>query len=266
MTDFHTHAFPDALAPKTIPVLAATAGITPAHNGTAADLVRVEREAGIVRALVLPVVTKPSQFESVNRFAAELDRTPGLRAFGGIHPDCEEPEEKLRFLKGQGFRGIKIHPDYQGVFIDDPRFIRIIRAALALDLFVVTHAGFDPISPDVVHCPPDRVARMLELVYDEPPAAPRIILAHMGGVGMQKEFAACLLGKPVYIDTSFVLPDLPPEDAAALIRAHGADKVLFATDAPWGDPKVFLAAFDRLPLLSAEREAVLEGNAAKILD
>lgn len=265
MTDFHTHAFPDAIAAKTIPMLAAVAGLTPTHNGTAADLIRIEREAGIDRAVVLPVVTKPSQFESVNRFAAELDRTPGLRAFGGMHPDCEEPEEKLRLLREQGVRGIKIHPDYQGAFIDDPRYVRLIRAALALDLYVVTHAGFDPVSPEAVHCPPDRAARMLDLVYDEPPAVPRIIFAHMGGVGMQKEFAAWLLGKPVYIDTSFVLPDLDPLAAAALIRAHGTDKVLFATDAPWGDPKVFLSAFDRLPLTAAEREAVLEGNAAKIL-
>lgn len=267
ITDFHTHAFPDTVAEKAIPSLAKIAGITPSHNGTAADLLRIERAAGIDRALVLPVVTKPAQFESVNRFAAVLDQAEGLRAFGGIHPDNDEVSAKLRRLREMGFRGIKIHPDYQGVFIDDLRFVRIVREAVSVGLFVVTHAGLDPVSPDRVHCPPNRVAKLLEQVYaGQMPSAPRLILAHLGGVGMQREFRAELLGAPVMIDTSFILPSIPPDDAASLIRDHGVGKTLFATDAPWGNPTDFLAAVDNLPLTDKEKSAIMRENASAILD
>lgn len=33
VTDFHTHAFPDKIADRTIAALAATCGQTPTHNG-----------------------------------------------------------------------------------------------------------------------------------------------------------------------------------------------------------------------------------------
>lgn len=268
MTDFHTHCFPDALAPKVIPQLAATANAIPAHDGTAAGLLALQKNAGITRSVVMPVVTNPAQFDSINRFAVTLDRTPGLRSFGGIHPDCPEPEEKLAFLKSQGLRGIKIHPDYQDTYIDDPRYLRILRAAMELGLFVMTHAGIDPVCPDTVHCTPDRVLRLLDAagVSRCDHCRPLLILAHLGGVGMQKEFTEKLSGAPVYIDTSFVLPSLPPSEAASLIRAHGVEKTLFGTDSPWGEPPAFLAALDRLPLTSAEKDAILSENAAALLD
>lgn len=269
VTDFHTHAFPDKIADRTIAALAATCGQTPTHNGRAESLRDAALAGGVNRSLVLPVVTKPSQFESINRFAAEIDRMPGLRSFGGIHPDCENPEEKLAFIRSLGLRGIKLHPDYQGAFIDDPRYVRIAKAALREGLAVITHAGIDPIAPDFVRCPPARAARFLTLVYEgmseEEKSRAVLIFAHMGAAGMYDEVLRHLAGRGAYFDTAFVLPRMSPDDAMTMIRAQGADKILFATDAPWGAPAEFLAALDRAPLREDEKELILHGNADRIL-
>ena len=42
-------------------------------------------------------------------------------SFGGIHPDNEDYKEKLCWIKEQGFKGIKLHPDYQDTYFNDIR-------------------------------------------------------------------------------------------------------------------------------------------------
>jgi hypothetical protein len=51
----------------------------------------------------------------------------------------------------------------------------------------------------------------------------------------------------------------------SIIRTHGADKILFATDSPWGDPKKDLARLRTLPLTSQELDQILYQNALSIL-
>ena len=127
IVDFHTHQFPDKIAAKTIEMLAAKSGITPHTNGTAADLSAKLADAGVDLGVVLPVVTKPSQFDTVNECAAQLSaQYPNLLSFGGIHPDDEDIPAHVKKIAALGLKGIKIHPDYQGVMIDDERYIRIL--------------------------------------------------------------------------------------------------------------------------------------------
>ena len=105
--DFHTHAFPAALAAKTIPMLAEKSGATPFTDGTAEDLSARLRENGIDLGVVLPVVTRPGQFDTVNEFAARLCRVEGLISFGGIHPDDETPKEHIGKICELGLKQIR---------------------------------------------------------------------------------------------------------------------------------------------------------------
>ena len=262
--DFHTHAFPDALAAKTIPYLAQKCGVSPVTDGTEQALRRRLREAGIDLGVVLPVVTRPGQFASVNAFAVQVEKTPGLISFGGIHPDDPDMEEHLSQIRAMGLRGIKLHPDYQQTYIDDPRYIAIARHALQLGLTIVTHAGVDDGYPDCVHCPPERAARFLDAVLPDFPNA-NIILAHGGGNRQHSEVLRCLAGRPVYLDLSFILSYAPAEEIMELIRVHGADRILFATDCPWGDPVAFVRFVRALPLSEQEREAIFYKNALRLL-
>ena len=92
----------------------------------------------------------------------------------------------------------------------------------------------------------------------------KLILAHMGGYELPDEVLEKLCGKPVLMDTAAVL-DLYPERCLEIIRRHGAQRVLFATDSPWRSQKQFVELLRSLPLSVQERENILHNNAEKIL-
>ena len=264
--DFHAHAFPDVLAERSVAYLAAKAGIEHYADGTARGLCEAASRVKADGALVLPVVTKPSQFRSVNAFAARINAGEfdafgvHLRSFGGIHPDDEDVKAELREIKGLGLKGVKIHPDYQQTFIDDPKYLTIIEEAAALGLLVSVHAGLDLGFPDCTHCTPDRARNMLHLT-----GAENVILAHMGGFSMWEEVADLLVGEKVRFDTGVVARYMDPALATAIIRAHGADKVLFATDSPWASFEDSVAFVRALDLSDEEKEKILGANAAELL-
>lgn len=265
--DFHTHVFPDKIAEKTISALMKLGGIPSYGNGTLQSLKDAMKKSSTDLAVVLPVCTKPSQFDSINRFAEEINGTEGIVSFGGIHPNCEEIEEKLRYIKSRGFRGIKLHPDYQGTYIGDEKYYNIISKAVELDLYVTIHAGVDVAFPDDVHCPPSESRKLLDRLYNgNREAKPRIILAHLGGVDLYDDVEKYLVGQPVYFDLAVILSMAPPEQVVRIIRNHGADKILFASDFPWSDLKSNLEIFNSLGLTPAERELILYKNAEKILN
>ena len=99
--DFHTHIFPDAIAQKTIPFLEKRSGITAATDGTLNGLLDSMQKSGVDQSVIMPVCTKAEQFDSVNTFAKKVNDTyeGKLISFGGIHPDCENPKEKIKYIK-----------------------------------------------------------------------------------------------------------------------------------------------------------------------
>lgn len=273
--DFHTHTFPDALAPRAVAGMAGAADMMNYSDGTASGLRTSMARAGIDLAVLAPVVTKPHQAEGINRAAAEInahtDET-GLVSLGGIHPDSEEPEIILRNLAAQGFRGVKLHPLFQGVPIDDRRYLRIVELAASLDLIVLIHAGSDPNYPGLDYASPKRLAALLREVPHN-----KIILAHMAGFADWGE-AEALYGAPCYIDTAVALGPwrrqngelsagrpMSPERFVRAVRAHRVDRVLFGSDSPWSDEAEALEAVRSSGLTEAELEAVTGVNGARLL-
>lgn len=264
--DFHTHVFPDKIAKPTIDFLASKSGYTPYGDGTLHDLLSLMDKGSIDKSVVLPVVTKPSQFGSVNRFAAELNNTDRLWCFGGIHPADETPEAHLDEIKKMGLYGIKLHPDYQNSFIDDEGYIRIIRYALSIGLAVITHAGVDDGCDGEVKCTPDRMLRVLDAVYSGSiPSDTKLILAHAGGFKMYSEVIEKLCGLPVYFDLAYVAQFADSDMLMSVIRAHGADRILFASDSPWADPGVCAEKIRQLPLAEEQLEKIFSLNALSLL-
>ncbi len=276
--DFHTHAFPDKIAGKTIELLSKKGGIPAYTDGTAEGLRRRLAEAGISLGVVLPVVTRPEQFESVTRFAVQIneeeilreaassgegtfDTTAELLSFGGIHPDTPDYKKELKLLVNEGVRGIKIHPDYQGVYFDDIRFLRIIEYASELGLIIITHAGVDIGFPDTVRCTPKRALKVLREVKPE-----KLVLAHMGGWSLWEEVIDTLAGEQVYMDTAYSMDHISKEHFITLCRTHGAERILFATDCPWGNPKRDVETFLAMPLTGDEQELILHKNAERLLE
>lgn len=259
--DFHTHTFPDKIAPQTIAALAEKSGSTPYRNGTLSSLLESMRKNGVDYSVILPVATKPSQVPSINRLAAQLNGKDGIIYAGCIHPLCENVEAVLDDIRQSGLFGLKIHPDYQNTCLDDPVFLRILREAAKRDLVVVTHAGIDIGYPETVHCTPDMVLHVLDelsgLVDD------KLVLAHMGGCDLPEEVLEKLCGKPVYFDTAYVL-DRYPEKCLRIIRAHGADHILFATDSPWADQGKYVELLQSFDLPQADKDKIFFENALRL--
>ncbi len=259
MIDFHTHIFPEKIAKNTLDFLSSRCRIKPHTNGMADGLLESTEEAGLDCSVILPVVTRPSQFSSIHRFALGFQEGK-LLSFGGIHPDSEDYRAQLRQISADGMKGIKLHPDYQGVFIDDIRYKRIISMASELGLIVSVHAGWDPGYPECTHCTPARTAEMIREVQPE-----KLVLAHMGGYRCWDAVEEYLVGAPVWFDTAVVFGDIPDEQFLRMVRNHGAEKILFATDSPWAGQKEFVDYLRGLPLTEEEKQAILHDNAAKLL-
>ena len=292
--DFHTHIFPDKIAAKTIESLGAIAGVKAATDGTLNGLITSMETSGIEKSNIMPVCTKPEQFENVNTFAKKINDTYDGKviSFGGIHPDCENPKDKLKYIKSLGIPGIKLHPDYQRVMIDDIRFMRIIEYANELGLIILTHAGIDIGLPEPVHCPPEKMRKVLDTLKPE-----KMVLAHLGGWKQWEEVYEYLAGENVYLDTAFMVgvsvnhkkdtmllsKDKQSENRISenklkyteyieqelflkIIKKHGADRILFATDSPWSNAKIGIEYIKNLSINEEKKKQILGKNAIRLLN
>lgn len=262
VVDFHTHIFPDAIAGKTINSLEKKSGIEAATDGTLNGLLESMDKAQVDLSVILPVVTKPSQFESINLFAKSVnEKYKGkLLSFGGIHPDSENYKEDIKKISELGLKGIKIHPDYQGVMIDDIRYKRIIDYANELGLIIVTHAGIDIGIPEPVHCPPDKMRKVLDEIKPS-----KMVLAHYGGWKQWEEVYEYLAGEDVYFDTAFTFDFIEQELFLKILDKHSKDKILFATDSPWSSAKKDIEKIKELPIEERIKEDILYNNAMTLL-
>ena len=261
--DFHTHCFPDALAEKALGKLSAIGNLPTHSDGTAAGTLAKMDACGIDRAVVLNIATNDRQTANVNRFAIETNQNPRLYSLGSVNPTSSEAslDAELTRLAEAGVAGIKIHPDYMGVAIDDARFAPIFARCSELGLFVVTHAGWDFISPDKIHASPERIDRVLR-------AFPRLklVAAHFGGNRQWNEVERLLIGRPVWLDTSLTsLFGLDPAQFTRMLRRHDSSRILFGSDLPWCDPSEALRYLDSLRLPSELLEKILCQNALDLL-
>jgi predicted TIM-barrel fold metal-dependent hydrolase len=193
--DFHAHIFPDKIASTTVSALQNASGNTPYSDGTKSGIINALNKANVNYAINLPVLTKPSQFDSVTKFALSLNEEKGkIISFAGVHPALEDIPKKMETVKNLGFKGVKIHPDYQDAFLDDDGYVQIIKEAKRNDLIVVTHAGVDEgFSSSPVRSSPQRILSLLDKVggYD------KLVLAHLGGNGVYSEVWSAIGGDDV---------------------------------------------------------------------
>jgi predicted TIM-barrel fold metal-dependent hydrolase len=257
--DVHTHIFPNDLAARAVKQLTGKSGETAFLDGTAAGLEESMRRHGIAKSVTQPVSTRPAQTPSINAFVV-ASRQPDLLHFGTLHPDYEKPDEEIERLVRGGIKGVKFHPDYQSFFVDEERMFPIYKKMARAGLIAFFHAGVDIGLPPPVHCPPDRLARVLERVPDLV-----VVAAHFGGFKMWDEVDRHLIGKPLWLETSFTLSWLPAADFVRMARQHGIERILFGTDSPWADQGDEIALLEKTGLDEAELAAVFHDNAARWL-
>lgn len=277
--DFHTHTFPDKIAAAAVNKLGGCFAIENCTDGTVNGLLCSMEKSNVALSVILPVVTNPASTVKMNDYAAVTNEKLGERgycSFAGVHPDFSGYKEELKRIKRLGFKGIKLHPEYQNCNMDDIRYLRIVEEAAALELIVVYHAGIDGGLPIPVYATVEMARHVIDTI-----GAKKLVLAHMGGWEQWDQVEQELCGAPVYFDTAACIGVMEArkgipgaknrilmskEQMTRMIQKHGANKVLFATDSPWTGQKESLEIFKTLELTEQEKELVLWENACRLLN
>ena len=237
------------------------------------------QEAAVDYSVNLPVMTSASQVEKVNTsLIADQEHLleQGIITFGGMHPDYENYKEELLRLKQNHIPGIKIHPAYQNTDIDDIRMMRIIDRASELGLITITHAGIDIGIYDHNYASVSQILKIIDEIHPE-----NFVLAHMGNWACWDEVERDLAGAPVWFDTAFSVGPVTPnkinsgipylssnlsdDDFVRIVRKHGTEKILFATDSPWEAQNNYIERIQKMALTDSEKKQIFSENAAKLL-
>jgi|LSQX01.3.fsa_nt_gb predicted TIM-barrel fold metal-dependent hydrolase len=257
--DVHTHCFSDELAVKAIPILAKRAKTKPYCDGTINCLRESMKKSGIDISVVQTIATKAQQTRTINKWASEI-QSEDIIAFGTIHPDYKEWKEEIEYLKNNKIRGVKFHPDYQNFCVDEKSMYPIYEKLFSEGMIVLFHSGVDIGLPAPYHCTPENLSKVID-------AFPQgnIIAAHMGGHKYWDEVQKYLIGKNVYFDTSYSFRYLGIEVMEKMIKNHGADKILFGTDSPWGEQLKELNYIRRLNIPKPDKDLILGINFERLL-
>lgn len=261
--DFHSHVFPEKIVKKAMEVLSRNAGnAVPFIDGTVQGLLRNMEQYGIDKSVVLNIATNPKQQANVNDFAAGI-HSDKLIAFGSVHPDAVDAVEELYRIKSMGLQGIKLHPEYQNFYVDDPKMTRIYETCAKLGLIVTFHAGIDIQYFEPVHCTPQRLRQVLPVFSG---SQGKVVAAHMGGFMLWYDVEKYLVGQNVYMDTGYCYSRMPVQWAKRIIQNHGADKFLFGSDLPWSGVHLERRFVEALELPAEEQEKIMGKNACRILN
>ena len=261
LIDFHTHAFPDTIAPRAMQTLSfASGGLKPQTEGTVASLKEQLIKDGTDMAVVLSIATNPAQQKKVNDFAIDVNRDPMLIAFGSVHPDAQDALEELERLHDAGIKGIKFHPEYQSFYSNDEKMKPIYQKISQLGLITLFHAGQDIGFLPPYHAMPEHLLGAMKWL-DGP-----VVAAHWGGMGCHQEVMDKLCGENLYFDLSYGYGVIPRKQAQLILEKHTPDRLLFGSDLPWHRPAWEKRLLDTLDLSAEDRDKICCQNARKLLN
>ncbi len=224
--DVHTHVFPDAIAGRAAYNIGAYYGIPMEGNGTI-DMMKARVPKDIeCKFVISSAALKPQNAVTGNNFllaaaAVDSDFIP----FGSVHPDmgADAAVAELQRIAAQGAKGVKLHPDFQHLYIDGDNMWEIYEACQTLGLPVLFHVG----DKNTDYSTPRRMYRVLERLPNL-----KVIAAHLGGYSVWDEAKDVLIGSDVYMDCSESRPFLTIDETYDLIQRHGVDRVMFGSDYP----------------------------------
>lgn len=260
--DFHTHVFPDDLAGKALSTILAKVNnvYIPVNNATVSGLLKNMDEWGIDISVAQPVITKQSQMQKTNEWARSICSNR-IISFGSIYPHTDDYKRDIDYVVSLGLKGIKFHAEYQNFNVDDKRMLKIYDFALSKDLIIMHHAGVDLFMPMPYKSSPQQFAKIADAMKGG-----KIIAAHLGGHAQWDDVEKYLAGKNIYLDTSMGFEYFSQEQFLRIVKMHGADKVLFASDSPWSNAKTEIEHLKALPIPESEKNNILYENAKRLLN
>jgi len=269
------------------------------HAGTIEELVALMREGNIAKAVMVnmtPVFDMrqaalaklPPDLSSARRTEAEeqirlelisrLQRrnvwtcavareNPGLVPYISLDPSMDGVTmvEEINDRVKEGAKGIKFQPTNQRFFPNDGRLYPGYQKIEELGLPIITHSGIAPLLKEQ-H---SRPANFADVLRNFPGLT--LVFAHMARGYLDEAVEIMQTCPNVYLDTSstiegsFTLHMLSDEEAVAMIRRVGAERVLFGSDWPWFHPIKDAQRIDSLPLSAEEKRFIFYENAQRVL-
>jgi len=235
----------------------------------------------------------PAVAQLCNDYIAGLARKHPARFFGLCVLPTQDIRASLaeldRCVQQLGMKGWLLYTNLAGRFPDEPEFRPLFARAVELDIPVLLHPA-KPITTDLVKAYEmtstlgnmfDNTIALTRLlmsgIFDEFPKL-KLVCPHLGGtlpyivgrldhqVHVLKRGPQNLQRKPsdyVRAITMDIVSPLPEAMRFAL-DFSGPDKLLFASDHPWVQPKEILDPFFSLKLPAATEQKILSGNARKL--
>ena len=255
--DFHTHVYPDAIAPKAAESIRQFYALgNHSMDGTVKMLMQQGTAAGTSRYVILPVAMRPDRTRHINDFIlSQLAEQPRFFGFGTVHAAMDGLMEEVDYIQQAGLRGIKMHPDSQVFAIDDERLFPVYEQIQGT-LPVLFHMGDHRF--DYSH--PARLRRVLDLFPKL-----QVIAAHFGGYEMYEEAYTQLKDKDCLFDVSSSLMFMGAGVAEQYINRYGAERFVYGSDYPMWNPLEEMQRFLRLKLTDDQFEQIAHKTAESVL-
>lgn len=257
--DSHAHIYPQKIAKKATVAIGEFYDIEMENSeGTAEKLIEEGSSAGITRFLVHSVATTAHQVRSINEFIKnEMDKHPEFIGFMTLHQDLtdEEVENEIKWAKSNGFKGIKLHPDFQKFYIDGDNAQKFYKYA-GKNFPILFHTGDNRYE----YSKPQRLVNMAKK-YPEVD----FIGAHFGGYRCWDDAHLYKGLNNVYFDTCSSLAFITSKKAKELIDLLGVERFFFATDYPMWNAKKELERFNKIDLTDKQRNLIFSENIKKLL-
>ena len=274
IVDAHVHVLPERLRAAREVIAGADAWFALCHSGdrdiaTVDDLLAAMDDDGIDRSVCLGWPFADSHLcAQLNDAAAAAQRAhpDRITAFGIVSPNDPGAAAEVRRCADLGLRGIgELNCDAQGFALDDSSVIELAALCAELSLPWNLHCS-EPVGHAYAGkgtATPERVAALAE-------AHPELdlICAHLGGglpfYAHMPEIAR--LCQRLWFDTAAAPFLYRPSAYRAVIDLIGADRLLYGSDYPMLRAGRYLSAFEEAGLSQGERDTVLGGAAARLLD
>ena len=273
LIDCHTHAFAEKIAPRAVQQLNEYYRLPTPFGGSLRELLAIATDAKLDALVLLNAATRPEHVKPANDWLIQLASSHGAQSlseietsgipriipFGTFHIESSDWLSEIQRLRAAGIRGIKIHPEFQGMDLADRR-LNDFWAEVERDFVLMIHIG-DPEKRLNNLSTPHKLAAIL----DRFPKM-RAIAAHMGGYTFWQEACESLIGRNVYLDTSSTFPYIEPSVLQTILSKHSKDLILFGSDYPLRAPQEDLPILDSIPgLTDDEKENIRGKNAARLL-
>jgi len=259
--DFHAHVFPDKVAPYVIQELKTKGGLHAYSDGTVGGLTSYMAGTELDYIVAMGVAVRPDLVTKTNDWLINIE-DPKIIPFGSVHPDYPQPDQEVSRLRQNGVKGLKFHSPFQQFCPDEKRMMPIYEA-MEDDMVAFFHvgSGLSKENKKVLATP----ASIVNVIENFPKL--KVVAAHFGGFHFLDEAEQYLVGRNLYLDTSWPpsLKEIGRDAIVRIINKHGAEKILFGSDCPTADPVSEIQFIDSLKLKDGEKELILGDNAYNLL-